>query len=561
MRYLKCLLILAFLGLGLNFNNAVSSATPSAAKKTAKAKSKRNTGEGDQTQYYKKWLEEDAAYIISDEERGVFKALKNEEEREAFIDQFWARRDPDPRSHDNSFKEEHYRRIAYANQNYASGIPGWRTDRGRIYIMYGKPDELESHPTGGSYNRPFNEGGGTTSTYPFEKWWYRHIDGVGDDIEIEFVDRSFSGEYRMAMSPDEKDALLVVPNAGLTLAEEMGLSSKEDRAYFNPGSYRNGQGPENLFARSKDSAFNRMEQYFNVQRPPKIKFEDLKAVVSTHITYNSLPYDVRTDYIRLSADKVLVPITIELSNRELEFKRELDFNRATVNVYGIVTGLTGRIMAEWEDIISTEFMDQYFQQGKEKRSEYQRIIGLPPGQRFKLDLVLKDVNSKNTGALSLGLNVPKYEDGTLQSSTIILANSISAAPMSADQLQQYVIGDMKIVPNVKAEYLPDQNLFVYMQIYNMEIDQTNQKPSLEVTFTVKDGEKVLEELNGTAMNSEQFFYGRRVVLLGKIPLKDRTPGKYTLEIKVLDRIANRTISTSTAFTVKGPAPAISSIKP
>jgi hypothetical protein len=313
--------------------------------------------------------------------------------------------------------------------------------------------------------------------------------------------------------------------------------------------------------RAKDTPFSRMEQYFNLQRPPQIKFDDLKSVVTTHVTFSSLPYDVRTDYIRLSSDKVLVPITIELSNKDLEFKKDQDFNRATVNVYGIVTSLTGRIMAEFEDPISVEYMDKYFQEGKDKRSEYQHIVALPPGQRFKLDLVLKDVNSKNVGPLSLGLVVPKYEEGTLQSSTIILATSVSSAPLTSDQLQQYVIGDMKVLPNVRSEYLQGQFLIPYMQIYNMAIDQTSQKPSLDITFTVKGSGKILEEEKNTPANSEQFFYGQRVVLLGKIPLKDAAPGKYTLEIKVQDNIANRTISTSTDFKVKEPVPVISSVNP
>ncbi len=558
MRYSRFLLIAFILGLGVSVGYSSSSAPP---EKTKNEKSKKAKKEGDQAQYYKKWLDEDVGYIITEDERKAFKALQNDEDRESFIEQFWARRNPDPRSGENTFREEHYRRIAYANDHFASGIPGWRTDRGRIYIMYGKPDEIESHPSGGTYDRPFNEGGGTTSTFPFEKWWYRHIDGVGDDIEIEFVDPSMSGEYRMAMSPDEKDALINVPGAGLTLAEQMGLADKTDRAYFNPSAWNDPNNPENMFARAKDSPFSRMEQYFSLQRPPQIKFEDLKAVVTTHVTYNTLPYSVKTDYIRLSSDKVLVPVTIEISNKELEFKRENEYNRATVNVYGIVTGLTGKIMAEWEDTISTEFNDVYFEKGKDKNSEYQHIVALPPGQRYKLDLVLKDTNSKSTGVVSTGLVVPRYDDGVLQSSTIILAESLRQAPTSSDELQQFVIGDLKIIPKVKPEYLETQNLLPYMQIYGMGIDQTNQRPSLDVSFELKSNGKVVEDLKNTPVNSEQFFYGPRVVLVGKIPLKGVPPGKYTLEIRVRDNIGNRTLSTSTDFKVTEPVAAISSVNP
>jgi GWxTD domain-containing protein len=546
-------MILALLCLGFNAGYSFSSSPSDSPDKpkSEKAKTKKNK-EGDQASYYKKWLEEDANYIITDEERSVFKKLSNDEERDAFIDQFWERRNPDPHSSGNSFKEEHYRRIAYANEHFASGVPGWRTDRGRIYIMYGKPDEQESHPTGGTYDRPMNEGGGTTSTYPFEKWWYRHIDGVGDDIDIEFVDQSNSGEYKIAMSPEEKDALINVPNAGLTYAEQMGLAQKTDRPYFNPENYGDVNNPENMFARAKDNPFSRMEQYFSVQRPPQIKFEDLKSIVTANVTFTSFPYDLRTDYMKLSADKVLVPVTIELSNKDLEFKKETEFSRGAVNVYGVVKSLSGRIMYEWEDVINVEYSDQYFEEGKNKRSEYQKIISVPPGQRYRLDLVLKDTNSKNVGSLSRVLNIPKYEETALQSSSIILANSIAPTRTTSDQLQQYVIGDMKVVPNVRSEYLQGQNLLPYMQVYNMDIDQTKQNPSLDVTFTIKNGDKVIEELKGNPFNSEQLFYGLRVVVLGKIPLNAISPGKYKLEIKVVDNISNKSVSTTTDFKVNQP---------
>jgi hypothetical protein len=312
--------------------------------------------------------------------------------------------------------------------------------------------------------------------------------------------------------------------------------------------------------RAKDSPFSRMEQYFSVQRPPQIKFDDLKSVVTTHVTFNTLPYDYRWDYIKLSPDKILVPITVELSNKELQFKKELDFNRAVVDVYGSVTSLTGRIMYEWDDTISVEFSDEYFEAGKSKRSEYQKIIGLPPGQRYKLDLVLKDENSKSVGTQSVGLAIPKYDDTALQSSSIILAQSVTAAPMNSDQLRQYVIGDMKILPNVTAEYLPGQNLIPYMQIYNMDIDQTNQKPSLDVTFIIRNGEKVLGEFKSSPTNSEQFFYGQRVVVVGKIPLNAVSPGKYKLEIRVVDNISSKKVSTQTDFMVKEPVQKISEVK-
>src|SRR6266404_6482465 len=166
-------------------------------KKEAAAKRSREQENGSRA--LRKWLDEDVAYVITNEERAAFKALKTDEEREQFIEQFWLRRDPTPDTVDNEFKEEHYARIAYANEHFAAGIPGWKTDRGRMYIMYGKPDEIDSHPSGGSYDRPIEEGGGQTSTYPFETWRYRYLEGVGQEIEIEFVDTCMCGEYHMTI--------------------------------------------------------------------------------------------------------------------------------------------------------------------------------------------------------------------------------------------------------------------------------------------------------------------------------------------------------------------------
>jgi GWxTD domain-containing protein len=542
MHSMRFLMLWIFLGVGVG-----SVLSGSLEKQDGSKSNNKKRQEAGQSQYYKKWID-DVIYVITDEEKSVFKHLSNDEERESFIEQFWLRRNPDPRSPINSFKEEHYRRIAYANEHFTSGMPGWKTDRGRIYIMHGKPDQIETHPTGSTYDRPDKQGGGTTRTFPFEKWFYRHIDGVGDGIELEFVDSSISNEYRLAMNYWEKEADLYVPDAGPTYAELMGQAKKWERPAFDSSKLGD------LNTQDGSDYYKRMEQYFNSQRPPKIKFTGFNSSVTAEVYYD-LPYDIKTDFIKLSANRVLVPITIELKNSDLEFKREQGINRAKVSVYGKVTGLNGRIESEWEDEISRDFNDLYFFKGKNKSSEYQQLVALSPGQRYKLDLVLKDINSKKMGTMTIGLKVPTYEDTELQASTIILAENITQAPLNATLLEQFVIGDMRIVPKVNAEFDPNQNLVPYMQIYNMQIDQATRKPSLDVTFAVKKNGKVVEELKNTPFNSEQFYYGQRVVLVGKIPLINVAPGKYSLEIKVQDNISNRSITTSTDFIVWESKPA------
>jgi GWxTD domain-containing protein len=173
---------------------------------------------------YAKWVKEDVAYIITDAERAAFKRLPTDEEREHFIEQFWLRRDPTPGTPVNEFKEEHYRRIAYANKNFSSAIAGWKTDRGRIYITYGPSDEKETHPSGGS-----------SYPYPYEQWMYHFIDGVGKNIIIEFIDPDKTGEYRMTSDPNA--ALVTVPPAsGVATVQVLGgkaMISISPRAFQN----------------------------------------------------------------------------------------------------------------------------------------------------------------------------------------------------------------------------------------------------------------------------------------------------------------------------------------
>src|SRR5882724_11605263 len=365
---------------------------------------------------YRKWMNEDVAYIISDEERAAFKRLQTDEEREQFIEQFWLRRDPTPDSIENEFKEEHYRRIAYTNEQFASGIPGWKTDRGRIYITYGPPDEKETHPSGGSYERPPEAGGGSTSTFPFEQWRYRYIEGIGSDIIIEFVDPTMSGEYRMTMDPSEKDALLYVPNAGLTLSEQMGLTDKTARFRRTDGTHLGGDGSSEPASLNE---FNRLEQFVKLQKPPAIKFKDLEAVINTRITFNILPMLVRVDYVRITEHSVLTNITVQFENRDMQFQSKEGLQKAVVNLFGRVTTMTRRPVTTFEKPLEIIAPPDMLQKVAEQKSLYQESVPLAPG-RYRLNIVAKDIVGGNMNNYEVALDVPRFEEERLASSSLIL---------------------------------------------------------------------------------------------------------------------------------------------
>ncbi len=490
-------------------------------------------------------MNEDVLFIISSDERAVFKALTTPEEKEQFIEQFWFRRDPDPRTSENEFKEEHYRRIAYANERFTSGYPGWKTDRGRIYILHGPPVEIESHSSGGAYQRPINEGGGTTSTYPFEIWHYRKIEGVGNDIALEFVDRSLSGEYRLALLPEDKDALLHVTGGGLTLSEEMGLTQKRDRTYF---SGRRDADPIALTT-ARDDPFYRWEIYTQVQGPKSVKYKDLQELVKVNIEFSNLPFRIRQDYFRLNSDQVLVPITVQVENRNLSYQEEAGLQVARVAIYGIVTSFQNRIVDEFDSDLLSSYPPDGLQKGLEKSSIYQKILLLDCRQRYKLDLVVKDINSGQVGVMRKGIVLPKIESDTLAVSSVILAELIEPLNSVPDLNEMFVIGDVKVVPNVDKTFSTSKPLGLYFQVYNAKIDQSSLQPSLRIAYKLlKDG-KLLKQTVDQRGESIQYFSGNRVVVT-KLLSVDRLPaGPYRIMVEIGDQLSGERVELVQPFAV------------
>jgi GWxTD domain-containing protein len=502
---------------------------------------------------YKKWLEEEVPYIISDEERSAFLQLQTNEEREQFIEAFWQRRDPTPDTVENEFKEEHYRRIAYANERYASGIPGWKTDRGRTYIIWGPADEVDSHPTGGNYNRPSSEGGGSTTTYPFEDWRYRYMQGIGSNITIEFVDPTSTGEYHMTMDPGEKDALAKVPGAGLSDLEAMGLSSQAARFNRTDGSTAPLSMANTFGAASNESddEFSRIEQFAKVQAPPPVKFKDLEEVVSSRILRNQILFDYRTDFLRITGDTILVPITVQIQNKQMTFKNRDGVNSATLNLFGRITSLTGRIIQTFEDVIQRDFPDSLLEPSLRTFSVYQKAVPLRPGL-YKLDLVIKDVNSGNVGVLNTRLAVSPIPDDKLEASSLILADQMEPVSSKDVGVGQFVLGSTKVRPKLDAQFRADQSMGVYLQFYNLKVDEKTHKNSVSMEMKITNAQQQVVG-HETKTGEEMQQNGEQVTVQRIVAAKSLPPGKYTIELKATDLLANTTITRTAEFTVTPPA--------
>jgi GWxTD domain-containing protein len=504
---------------------------------------------------YKKWLNEDVRWIISPEELTAFKALSNDEERDAFIEQFWQRRDPTPDTEENEFKEEHYRRIAYANEHFSAGRAGWRTDRGRIYIVFGPPDEIESHPSGGTYDRPLEEGGGETSTYPFEKWRYRYIEGLNtsnkQEVWIEFVDTCMCGDYHMTMDPNEKDALLHVPGAGLTQYEQMGLASKSDRI---SGFGTAPQGP--LSGQQNTQTFERLEQWAALQQAPKVKFKDLEEVVSHKINVNLMPFDVRTDFVKVTDDTVLTPVIVSVKNKDITFVNKDGIQRGTANIFGRVTTLTGHIVQTFEDTVQVDVPTELLPKTQEHSSLYWKALPLRPG-RYRFDVVVKDVNGDRVGTWTHGVVVPEYTEDKLASSSLILADHLEKVPAKSVGAGNFVIGQTKIAyPHIEpangqpASFRRDEAMNLWMQVYNLQSDDKTKKPSAQIDYEIVNLADNKSVLHASESTDTMANVGEQVTLEKRLALSTLEPGQYRLTVKVDDNVSKQQIAPSVRFAVE-----------
>jgi GWxTD domain-containing protein len=528
------------------------SQTQDPLKRPLGEKQQKNALKEKEDNYYKRWINEDVRWIITDEELSAWKKLTTNAERDNFIEAFWQRRDPTPDTEENEYKEEHYRRIAYANEHFAAGVPGWRTDRGRIYIMYGKPDNIESHPMGGPYERPAEEGGGSTETYPFEVWTYHYLEGIGQEVSIEFVDSCQCGEYHMSNDRSEKDALKYIPNAGLTQMEAMGMANKADR-FRNPEQL--GSGPFNQNLQTKQ--FDRLEQFAKLNRAPEVKFKDLEAVVNTKIRYNLLPFDVRVDFVKVTSDTVLVPVTIQIPNSALTFVNKDGVQRATVNIFGRLTTLTGKIAYTFEEPLRLDVPPELLEKVVNNTALYWQAIPMRPGH-YRLDIVVKDVNGDKMGTLGQSVMVPDFNEDKLSSSTLILADVMEPVPSREVGTGKFVIGTMKVRPRVQpssgkpATFKRDQMQKVnfWMQVYNLAVDDKTKKPSATVEYQIVNTATNKSVVDLMETTDQMHNVSDQMTLEKSLPLNKLDPGVYQVTIKVNDLVSKQTISPTAKFAVE-----------
>ncbi len=420
--------------------------------------------------------------------------------------------------------------------------------------MYGSADEVESHPSGGTYQRPMEEGGGETSTFPFEQWRYRYLEGIGQEVIIEFVDDCQCGAYEMTLDRSKKDALKYTPNAGLSQYEQMGLASKANR-FTGGGLEQLPTGPGS--ANNATKQFDRLEQFAKLQAPPPVKYKDLEEIVNTKIITNLMPFDVRTDFVKVTGDTVLVPITIQMKYRDITFANKDGVQRGIVNIFGRVTTLSGRIVQTFEDPAQVDVMPELLPKMAENSSVYWKAIPLRPG-RYKIDIAVKDVNGDRKGVWSRGIQVPEYSDDKLSTSSLIVADVMEPVPTKDVSTGSFVIGLNKVRPRVApADGKPalfkrnrDQKVNFWVQVYNLGVDGKTHKPSATFEYAIINIATNKPVVQKTESTDTMGNVGEQVTLQKSIASANLQPGVYRIDIKVNDNVSKQTIDPSATFAVE-----------
>ena len=489
---------------------------------------------------YVDWVD-NVAPILTEAERNAWKKLQTDEEREKFIEDFWHSRDPDPDTEENEFKEEYFERVAYANEHFSSGKPGRLTDRGRVYIKFGRPDSIESHPAGGHYERPWSEGGGSASTYPFEKWFYRHIENINSGIELEFVDPTGSGEYRLARNPNEKDALINIPNAGPTFAELTGLETRADRL-----ASLHGFGLAN-YRRAQDSPFEVMNLQNDLQRDPPFKRSFVGgSILSTPITDpDAISLETQINYFRQSDGRVLALLAVQANNDDLTFTNSGGLETARLNIFGRLTSVANRPAGKFEDSVTTTATSAELSTTRARKSVYAKAFILNPG-RYRMDVVVRDVESGAAGQRHVGFVVPEFPADKLAASSIILAAKLEQSESGAS-LGPFNIGSTKVIPNLSGVYRRNEPVGIYLQIYNAAIDQSTLRPATDVEYVLLKGEREISKHVEDWRDINDA--GQRLTLARLIDSRSLEPGEYQIQIRIRDQVSGQRLTPSANFKI------------
>jgi hypothetical protein len=330
------------------------------------------------------------------------------------------------------------------------------------------------------------------------------------------------------------------------------MANKADR-FTGGGIERLGQGPGGSMR--NNNQFDRMEQFYKLNKPPAVKFKDLQEVVNTKIRYNLMPFDVRLDFVKVTNDTVLVPVTLQVKNRDITFVNKDGVQRGLVNIFGRVSTLTGRTAQTFEDTVQVDVPAALLAKTVENASIYWKAMPLRVG-RYKLEIVVKDVNGDRLGTYTRGIMVPDMgDDRGLTSSSLIVADQMEKVPSRSVGAGNFVIGTTKVRPKVDAadgkpsSFKHGQAVNFWMQAYNLQVDQKTNRSDAQIEYEIVNTGTNKPVMTMKESSQQLGNVGDLVTLEKTLPLANVPSGQYQITIKVTDNISKQTISPTAKFAV------------
>ncbi len=575
--------ILAFLAvLALGFSGSAFRQDPAAQEKKETEKEKDKPAPK-MSKKYEKWLNEEVVYLISENERDVFKALKTDEHREGFIKTFWKRRDPTPDTPVNEFREEHYRRITFADRNYFEGKAGWRSDRGRVYIMFGPPDFFETNPGGG---RGFLLGVNAPSAeFPAEIWTYREIPGLKERVgrvDFTFINHYGAGSWQLASNPALANALRNVSlPARYAGYNDMPLqdghqttavtSAAVGAQQFAPSAIEQLQIMAEL-TKSRGEVLEELERSERLRR--------LRGIVESKASLTGLSFHTRESYLAGNEGMTTIPISLEVAAKDLGFRRVEDRYQGMVNFYIEVKNDRGTAY-QASDRLEMNLKEESYRRRFADFYQYKQRLNLKPGKYF-LHLVVWDEYDGNVGYVDRWIEVPAFPPQDLSLSDIILARDIRKVENKTQELAMdvqnipalkalektnlkvpdkismansrggpFLFGNMDVNPNTMSEYAQDSDLLFFYQINNPTYDEASGTARVRVENQIWKGNTlvaVIDDLPEVQIPIAQKSAGA-LNSSGKHSLADLAPGSYTLRARVEDLFSRKTAEKRVDFKI------------
>jgi GWxTD domain-containing protein len=467
---------------------------------------------------YKKWLEQEVVYIITPTEREIFLKLKTDRERDLFIEAFWKHRDPIPETEENEFKIEHYKRIEYANKYFGreAAKPGWMTDRGRMYIILGPPNDIQHID-------------GKSEIYNCEIWFYQGKQEMGlpPGFNLLFYQEKGTGEMRLySPTSDGPQALLTSywgDPADYTTAysnlREVDPNLANISLSLIPGEENVSLGRPSL---SSDLLLRQIEQ-----TPQKMvadryarKFFEYKDIIDVDYSVNYIDSDSLVRVLKDPSGLYFIHYDIEPSRLSVN---QYDNQYATnFKVNGLLSTIDGKMVYQFEKTFPVKLTSAQFKERQNLPLAIYDVVPCVPGE-YKLSVLVKNEASKEFTSLEQTIRIP--EKVQIEMTTPILAYRVSPSESTEGKIKAFLLGSQQLYLQASRVFTSRDQLVVALQIFGLTPELKN-KASLRYQF-FKESQPFKEE---TYPVSE---LGMLPDLIKVFSLADFSPAHYFLNITLL----------------------------